>query len=98
MIYSIYLYNLPNVFRHYDYMKACIYGQAVDARSCDMPGLVDHRYFYDEYDKTQETFIGRYSCGIARNAVAPLLLKSRLKFNDKDFLKALPDFIDNPSV
>ena len=101
MVYSFYLHNFANVFRHYEYMKGCIYGTTVPVQSKYIPELVDLRYFYDEYDpkrgKSGE-FVGHYLCGIFRDAVRGVLLQNRLQFHDMDFLHSLPQYISNPSV
>ena len=62
------------------------------------PDLVDHRYFYDEFDPKQKGFVGKYTCGLSRNAVAASLLTNKVNFANKDFLRSLPDYINNPSV
>ena len=97
-MYSFYLHTFANVFRHYYYMKACIYGQPVQDLSINIPKLVDLRYFYNEYNDELEESVGHYSCGVARNAVSGVLLKKRLDYHDTEFLNALPEYIDNPSV
>jgi hypothetical protein len=98
MMYSFYLHTFANMFRHYHYIKACIYGQPIQDLSINIPKLVDLRYFYDEYNHELEESVGHYSCGIARNAVGGVLLKKRLDYHDTEFLNALPEYIDNPSV
>ena len=98
IVHSFYLHNFANVFRHYEYMKACIYGLSARPLSKDIPELVDHRYFYDEPDPRGPWFVGCYTCGICRNAVAGILLAHRLHYKDRDFLQSLPDYITNPSV
>ena len=50
-------------------MKACLSGQPVEPSSKEISNLVDHRYFYDKYDP-EDTLVGCYTCGLARNAVA----------------------------
>ena len=66
------------------------------------PELIDHRYFYAVRRPTSSTTleeVGNYACGIARDAVVKQLRKYGMnKFGDKDFLKALDEFIDNASV
>jgi hypothetical protein len=57
--------------------------------------LIDNRYFYSETPDS----IGKYVCGIAREAAARQLRRYKVdKFGDIDFLTALNDYIDNPSV
>src|SRR5947199_605748 len=98
MMHLFYTHTFANVFRHYYYMKACIYGQRVADKSSLIPKLVDLRYFYDEFDHRLKDDVGHYSCGIARNAVRGVLLESRLDNHDTEFLYSLPRFINNPSV
>ena len=65
------------------------------------PELVDHRYFYAECPPHSQTHlkVGKHACGIARDAAARQLRLFRMgNFGDTDFLKALNDYIDNPSV
>jgi hypothetical protein len=61
-------------------MKACLSGQAVPLSSGMIPQLVDHRYFFDEFHEDQCANIARYTCGIARNAVATELLANEVNF------------------
>jgi len=43
--------------------------------------------------------VGNYTCGLVRNAVAAELLANNVNFADTDFLRSLPDYINNnPSV
>lgn len=42
IVHSFYPHNFANVFRHYKYMKACIFGLPVRPSSKDIPHLVDH--------------------------------------------------------
>jgi len=63
-----------------------------------MPKLVDHRYFYDKYDPTLEKFVGHYTSGICRDAVAAMVLENRWRFDDKDLLQSLPKKITNPCI
>jgi hypothetical protein len=64
--------------------------------SAVIPKLVDHRYFYNE--QTQEGNVGNYTCGVVRNAVAMELRANGWNFADTDFLRSLPDYINNPCV
>jgi hypothetical protein len=98
MLHSFYLYNFANVFRHYEYMRSCLSSQSVLLSSKDIPDLVDHRYFYNKYDPEVQQHVGHYACGLSRNAVARVLLAKNVCFADKDFLKSLPQYINNPSV
>src|SRR6266480_4578738 len=79
-------------------MKACLSGQPVLPSLMAIPDLVDHRYFYDEFDPERNWFVRNYTCGLFRNAVATLLLTNKVNFADGDFLRSLPDYISNPSV
>jgi len=74
IVHSFYLHNFANVCRHYEYMKACVFGLPVSTSWKHIRDLVDHRYFYDEYDPTLQEYVGRYTCGMCRNAVAEALL------------------------
>jgi hypothetical protein len=57
--------------------------------------LIDNRYFYSE----APDLIGKYTCGIAREAAVRQLRRFKVdKFGNTDFLTALNDYIDNPSV
>jgi hypothetical protein len=59
--------------------------------------LIDHRYFY--YVGGPDGSIGKYTCGIAREAAARQLRRCGMeKFGQTDFLTALNDYIDNPSA
>jgi hypothetical protein len=95
---SFYLRNFANVFRHYEYVKACLFGLPVCPSAKDISRLVDHRYFYDEYDPARHSFMGHYTCGICRNSVSTMLLSSKLLFDDKDLLHLQPDGVTNPCV
>ena len=75
---------------------ACLSRQPVQITSRHMPNLVDHRYFYDEY--TNNTYVGNYTCGLARNAVVAVLREGGENFVDTNFLKSIYDNINNPSV
>ena len=78
-------------------MKACLFDLPVWPSSKHIPYLVDHRYFYDEYDPECESFVAHYTCGIYRNAVASMILENRVRF-DKGFSQSLPKYISNPCV
>jgi hypothetical protein len=77
-------------------MKACLSGLRVIPSSIIIPQLVDHRYFFDEFDKDQHANIAHYACGIARNAVATELLANKVNLSDSDFWSSLPEHINNP--
>jgi hypothetical protein len=77
-------------------MKACLSGQSVSLSSINIPKLVDHRYFFDEFHKVQRVDIASSACGIARNAVATELLANKVNLSDRDFWNSLPDHINNP--
>ena len=79
-------------------MNAVLSNQPVTVKSQDMPKRVDHRYFYDENDPKLGRHVGYYTCGLAAKAIGTMLLAmSNLRF-DEDFLKSLPQYINNPSV
>jgi hypothetical protein len=69
-------------------MRSCLSNQPVLLSSKDIPDLVDHRYFYNKYDREVQQHVGYSSCGLSRNAVAKVLLASNVCFADKDFLKS----------
>ena len=96
--HSFYPHNFANVFRHYEYTKACLSGQPVEPSSKEISNLVDHRYFYDEFDPKLKCPVGNYTCGLSRNAVAASLLTNKVNFANRDFLESLPDYISNPCV
>ena len=99
MIHSFYLHNFANVFRHYQYMRPCLFDQPVSTPSKYISHLVDHRYFYDKYDNTLKTYVGHYTCGICRNAVAPMVLEDKARLNKKFLMPSLlPNYTSNPSV
>jgi hypothetical protein len=85
--------EIADLRRHCEYVRACISGQPV---MDDTPShLIDNRYFYAK----SPDFVGRYACGIAREAAARQLRRYKVdKFGDTDFLMALNAYIDNPSV
>jgi hypothetical protein len=57
--------------------------------------LIDNRYFFAKPPNR----VGGYACGIAREAAARQLRRYKMdKFGDIDFLTALNDYINNPSV
>jgi len=70
-------------------LKACFYHNSVPAGRFD--DLIDHRYFFQVKGR------GNYTCGLARNAVADQLILEE-NFADTNFLRSLPEFIDNQSV
>ena len=55
------------------------------------PKLVDHQYFYDEFENGGH--VGNHACGIARNAVTVALPTKLFHFADTDFLTSLPNYI-----
>jgi hypothetical protein len=77
-------------------MTACLSHQSVSNPSMALGNLIDHRYFYDELK--DGSYIGNYTCGIARNAVAAELRANSVAFTATDFLKSLRDYINNPCV
>ena len=79
-------------------MKGCLSRQPVPGISKSFPKLVDHRYFYQDYKKELGAYVGNYTCGLARNAVATELRVQGVNFADIDFLSSLPDYIHNPSI
>ncbi|KIX06463.1 uncharacterized protein Z518_04439 [Rhinocladiella mackenziei CBS 650.93] len=75
------------------YTRACIRNRPVPPKWTEHIELVDHRFFYqDNFD------IGRYTCGLVRDAVANQLLELDITFNDIGSLASLRDFIYNRSV
>ena len=97
ILQPFYPHNFANVCRHYEYMKACVFGLPVSTSWKHIRDLVDHRYFYDHFDPKLGR-VGNFSCGLARNAAAEILLANNVVFTGVDFLKPLPKHIDNPSV
>jgi len=79
-------------------MVAALYHRTVLLPSSLILNLIDHRYFYDKFDDTDGRFVAYYTCGISRDAVSPMLLANKLLFGDSDFLRSLPDYINNASV
>ena len=79
-------------------MKAALSHQPVPELAYDISDLVDHRYFYDKRDPELGDYVGYYTCGLSRDTVAKMLLASHVHFADKDFLRSLPNYINNPSV
>ena len=79
-------------------MKACLSGETVTQTAKHISYLIDHRYFYDEFDPARKKFVARYTCGVARNAVAAELRANNYDFADEDFLRSLPRYINNPSM
>ena len=96
MLRSFYPYDVANFFRHYIYIKACLSGQAVFPSSKRIPQLVDHRYFFDEFNKDNSVNMASYTCGLARNAVATELHANKVNLSDNDFWNSLPNHINNP--
>src|SRR5437667_11106762 len=94
------LHSLPhdaaNFLRHYIYMKACLSGQAVSPSSKWIPQLVDHRYFYDEFNEDRRVNVASYTCGLARDAVATELHANKVNLSDSDFWISLSNHINNP--
>jgi hypothetical protein len=74
-------------------MRACISGRYVMR---DTPSnLIDNRYFFAK----APSWIGEYTCGIAREAAAKQLRRYKAdKFSDTGFLMALNNYISNSSV
>ncbi|KIX01152.1 uncharacterized protein Z518_08877 [Rhinocladiella mackenziei CBS 650.93] len=79
-----------------DYVKACISNEPVPLGWTGHIELIDHRYFYQRYQ--DHDYIGGYTCGIVRDAVANRLLELDTKFIKINFLTSLSDFIDNRPV
>jgi hypothetical protein len=90
MLHLFYLHNIADFFSHCRYMTACLSRQIVPPVTAP---FVDHRYFYNYEDGK-----GDYACGLARDAVAVELRANGWDFADTDFLKSLPNCINNPSV
>ncbi|KIX05607.1 uncharacterized protein Z518_06479 [Rhinocladiella mackenziei CBS 650.93] len=76
-----------------DYVKACVRNEPVPDEWRQFLELIDHRYFYRDEDD-----IGRYTCGLVRDAVTNKLLELDVTFIDINFLNSLPHFIHNRSV
>jgi hypothetical protein len=76
-------------------MKACLSGQTVTISSRNIPKLVDHRYFFDEFHEDQCANVANYTCGVARNAVATELLANKVNLSNGDFWISLSDHINN---
>jgi hypothetical protein len=70
---------------------ACIHHKSVPSRYSD-DGLVDHRYFFRQKDRT-----GNYTCGLVRSAVADQLLEEGVNFTNTSWLP-LPDPIKNKAI
>ena len=79
-------------------MKACLSGQTLSHTAKHIPQVIDHRYFYDEFHPAHVGFATRYTCGVARNAVAAELRANNVDFADKGFLMSLPKYINNPGM
>jgi hypothetical protein len=79
-------------------MKAALSHRPVPELAHHISDLVDHRYFYDKFDREHGAYMGHYTCGLSRDTVAKMLLASHVRFADHDFLLSLPDYINNPSV
>lgn len=86
-----------NLGRHYQYMKCCLLRLPVRPSSQHIPALVDHRYFYDDYDPEYKKLVGNYTCGICRNAAALTLLENKMRF-DRELMQLLPNYVSNPCV
>ena len=72
-------------------MKACLSRQPVPASSKDFPELVDHRYFFDEFNEDKRVNVANYTCGLARNAVA-------MELHANKELRALPRARKGPAL
>lgn len=86
---------------HCEYVMACFSRGMIPRGSPCFPKLIDHRYFYHEYKRSEQDRAGdygNYACGLTRNAVAAELLASKVNFADTGFLRSLSNFINNPSV
>jgi hypothetical protein len=79
-------------------MKACLSNRPVFRSSRTMPLLVDHRYFFDEFDEDKRVYTACSACGVARDAVAMELLADKVNLSDNDFWWSLPDHINNPCI
>jgi len=77
-------------------MKACLSGQAVSLSSKTIPQLVDHRYFFDEFNEDKRVNVANYTCGLARDAVATELHANKVNLSDSDFWISLSNHINNP--
>jgi hypothetical protein len=89
-------HDVANFFRHNAYIMACLSGQPVSPPAIMIPHLVDHRYFFDEFDEDQNANIAYNACGIARNAVAKELHVNKVNLSDMEFWSSLSNHINNP--
>ncbi|KIX05608.1 uncharacterized protein Z518_03580 [Rhinocladiella mackenziei CBS 650.93] len=76
-----------------NYVRACVRNEPVPYEWRQFLKLIDHRYFYHDKDD-----VGRYTCGLVRDAVTNKLLELDVTFIDIYFLNSLPNFIHNRSV
>src|SRR5438270_8118859 len=98
MLRSFYPHDIANFVRHNIYMKACLSGQAVSPSSKMIPELVDHRYFFDEFNEDRRVNVANYTCGLVRNAVATELHEKKVNLSDNDFWNSLLNHINNPCI
>ncbi|KIW99752.1 uncharacterized protein Z518_11165 [Rhinocladiella mackenziei CBS 650.93] len=75
------------------FVRACICNERVPPGWGAHVELIDHRYFYQRNDK-----IGRYTCGLVRDAVTNQLFELDTTFIDTGFLASLSDFVHNRCV
>jgi hypothetical protein len=78
-------------------VKACFTRSRVPRRIKAAPQLIDHRFFFHRTDETRDE-IGDYTCGVVRKAVADELFLNQQYFDDTDYLKLIPRFIDHPPM
>jgi hypothetical protein len=87
-------WTATNFYSYIEYVDACVTVRRQTVPSGMLPILVDHRYFY-----STENYVGNYTCGMARNAVAHQLWKyGRNQFGVTECLQSLDKYISNPSV
>src|SRR5438270_6723922 len=98
MIHSLFSTDVADFIRHQEYMKACLSGHVVSPSSMDISKLVDHRYFFDEFNEDERANIGNYTCGLVRNAVVTELHEKKVNLSDNDFWNSLLNHINNPSI
>ena len=71
--------EIADLRRHCEYVRACISGRSV--MHSTPSNLIDNRYFFAEVPG----WVGKYACGIAREAAAKQLRRYKMdKFGDTD--------------
>lgn len=62
------------------------------------PELVDHRFFFDEFNEKKRVHVANYTCGLARNAVATQLHVEKVNLSNSNFWGSLLNHINNPCI